>query len=224
MIFPKVLQSLQNVHGIMQRWIEQILPNPGKRRPREILRLIRHKYHEEETGTEAGITASKKSLPGKSKRFLNILWDEWKGRRWLSVICHPAFLQRQYSPEILAGLCSFLQKESRVRPEGIGQDLYFALCTAYGFFTDTDDRAAESQAKSAVPGAKRGYARMKELLAAHPGHREYAQDLQCWSEFKREYVEDIKNTIAAFANCDGGALYIGVDDDGTVRGIDNVDD
>ncbi len=126
MIFPKVLQSLQNVHGIMQRWIEQILPNPGKRRPREILRLIRHKYHEEETGTEAGTTASKKSLPGKSKRFLNILWDEWKGRRWLSVICHPAFLQRQYSPEILAGLCSFLQKESRVRPEGIGQDLYFA--------------------------------------------------------------------------------------------------
>ena len=65
---------------------------------------------------------------------------------------------------------------------------------------------------------------MKELLAAHPSHREYAQDLQCWSEFKREYVEDIKNTIAAFANCDGGALYIGVDDDGTVRGIDNVDD
>lgn len=44
------------------------------------------------------------------------------------------------------------------------------------------------------------------------------------TEFKREYVEDIKNTIIAFANCDGGTLYIGVNDDGTVCGVDNVDD
>ena len=27
------------------------------------------------------------------------------------------------------------------------------------------------------------------------------------TEFEREYVEDIKNTIVAFANCDGGTLY-----------------
>ncbi|MDO4344233.1 MAG: putative DNA binding domain-containing protein [Eubacteriales bacterium] len=44
------------------------------------------------------------------------------------------------------------------------------------------------------------------------------------TEFKREYVDDIKNTIVAFANCDGGTLYIGVNDDGTVCGVDNVDD
>lgn len=43
-------------------------------------------------------------------------------------------------------------------------------------------------------------------------------------EFKREYVDDIKNTIIAFANCDGGTLYIGVNDDGTIFGVDNVDD
>lgn len=43
------------------------------------------------------------------------------------------------------------------------------------------------------------------------------------TEFKREYVEDIKNTIIAFANCDGGTLYIGVNDDGTVCGVDNID-
>ena len=43
------------------------------------------------------------------------------------------------------------------------------------------------------------------------------------TEFKRVYVEDIKNTIVAFANCDGGTLYIGVDDDGTVYGVDDVD-
>ncbi len=44
------------------------------------------------------------------------------------------------------------------------------------------------------------------------------------TEFKREYVDDIKNTIVAFANSDGGTLYIGVNDDGTVCGVDNVDD
>lgn len=44
------------------------------------------------------------------------------------------------------------------------------------------------------------------------------------TECKREYVEDIKNTVIAFANCDGGTLYIGVNDDGTVCGVDNVDD
>ncbi len=43
-------------------------------------------------------------------------------------------------------------------------------------------------------------------------------------KFKRKYVEDIKNTIVAFANCDGGTLYIGVNDDGTACGIDDVDD
>lgn len=44
------------------------------------------------------------------------------------------------------------------------------------------------------------------------------------TEFKRKYVDDIKNTIIAFANCDGGTLYIGVDDDGTVCGVDDIDD
>lgn len=44
------------------------------------------------------------------------------------------------------------------------------------------------------------------------------------TEFKREYVDNIKNTIVAFANCDGGMLYIGVNDDGTIYGVDNVDD
>ena len=43
------------------------------------------------------------------------------------------------------------------------------------------------------------------------------------TEFKREYVEDIKNTIAAFANCDGGTLYISVNDVGTVCGVEDVD-
>ena len=43
------------------------------------------------------------------------------------------------------------------------------------------------------------------------------------TEFKREYVDDIKKTIIAFANSDGGMLYIGVNDDGTICGVDDTD-
>ena len=44
------------------------------------------------------------------------------------------------------------------------------------------------------------------------------------TEFKRKYVDDIKNTIIAFANSDGGNLYIGVNDDGSICGVDDADD
>lgn len=40
-------------------------------------------------------------------------------------------------------------------------------------------------------------------------------------EFKRELTEGIKKEIIAFANTSGGDLYIGVDDDGSVVGLDN---
>jgi ATP-dependent DNA helicase RecG len=43
-------------------------------------------------------------------------------------------------------------------------------------------------------------------------------------EFKREYTDDIKKTVVAFANTDGGKLYIGIDDDGTIRGLLNPDE
>jgi ATP-dependent DNA helicase RecG len=42
-------------------------------------------------------------------------------------------------------------------------------------------------------------------------------------ELKEIVVDDIKKEIIAFANCDGGKLYIGVRDDGTVIGLDNAD-
>ncbi|GHU43717.1 ATPase AAA [Clostridia bacterium] len=44
------------------------------------------------------------------------------------------------------------------------------------------------------------------------------------NEFKREYVEDIKKTIIAFANTDGGELLIGVDDDGEIIGLADAHD
>ena len=43
------------------------------------------------------------------------------------------------------------------------------------------------------------------------------------TEFKREYVEDIKKMLVAFANTDGGNLYIGIDDDGNAVEINNID-
>lgn len=42
-------------------------------------------------------------------------------------------------------------------------------------------------------------------------------------ELKATVVDDIKKEIIAFANCDGGKLYIGVQDDGTVIGLDDPD-
>ena len=44
------------------------------------------------------------------------------------------------------------------------------------------------------------------------------------TEFKREYSDGVKKTVAAFANTAGGMLYIGIDDDGTVVGVANPDE
>lgn len=42
-------------------------------------------------------------------------------------------------------------------------------------------------------------------------------------ELKEVFVDDIKKEIIAFANCNGGKLYIGVQDDGIVLGLDDLD-
>jgi ATP-dependent DNA helicase RecG len=44
------------------------------------------------------------------------------------------------------------------------------------------------------------------------------------TEFKREYTEEIKKAIVAFANTAGGTLYIGINDDKSIAGVDNPDD
>ena len=43
-------------------------------------------------------------------------------------------------------------------------------------------------------------------------------------EFKAKLTDEIYKEVIAFANTDGGVIYIGVDDNGNVVGIDNVDD
>lgn len=42
-------------------------------------------------------------------------------------------------------------------------------------------------------------------------------------EFKEIYVSDIKKSVLAFANTEGGVLYIGINDNGEVVGVDNAD-
>lgn len=42
-------------------------------------------------------------------------------------------------------------------------------------------------------------------------------------ELKREFTDEIKKEVVAFANTAGGIIYVGVNDDGTVRGIEDVD-
>lgn len=42
-------------------------------------------------------------------------------------------------------------------------------------------------------------------------------------EFKRQYTDDIKYAVLAFANTDGGTLYIGINDNGSVEGVENPD-
>ena len=43
-------------------------------------------------------------------------------------------------------------------------------------------------------------------------------------EFKSQMLEDLYKEVIAFANTDGGTIYIGIDDQGNVTGIDDVDD
>jgi ATP-dependent DNA helicase RecG len=42
-------------------------------------------------------------------------------------------------------------------------------------------------------------------------------------ELKREFMPDIKKEVVAFANTEGGTIYVGTDDNGEVIGIENSD-
>ena len=43
-------------------------------------------------------------------------------------------------------------------------------------------------------------------------------------ELKQELNKNIKKEIVAFANSKGGTIYIGITDDGKIKGLDNIDD
>ena len=39
------------------------------------------------------------------------------------------------------------------------------------------------------------------------------------TELKRELIDEVKSEIVAFLNSEGGTIFVGVDDDGTVIGF-----
>lgn len=43
-------------------------------------------------------------------------------------------------------------------------------------------------------------------------------------ELKREYTEDIKKSVIAFLNTNDGVIYVGIDNDGGVIGVEDADD
>ena len=42
-------------------------------------------------------------------------------------------------------------------------------------------------------------------------------------EFKRQVTDEIRKTVIAFANTEGGSIYVGLNDDGSITGIENAD-
>ncbi len=42
-------------------------------------------------------------------------------------------------------------------------------------------------------------------------------------ELKRKVIDDIRKTVVAFANTEGGVIYVGIDDDGTIVGIIDIE-
>ncbi len=42
-------------------------------------------------------------------------------------------------------------------------------------------------------------------------------------EYKQEFTDDIKKTVIAFANTDGGKIFVGVEDDGNILGVSQPD-
>ena len=43
-------------------------------------------------------------------------------------------------------------------------------------------------------------------------------------EYKSQMLEDLYKEVIAFANTDGGVIYIGIDNEGNLTGIDDVDE
>ena len=43
-------------------------------------------------------------------------------------------------------------------------------------------------------------------------------------EFKAQVTDELYKEVIAFANTDGGTIYIGIDNEGNITELDNVDD
>lgn len=110
--------------------------------------------------------------------FFKTPWSIWKTLDWTALFCHPEFLRNQYDNNFLKELYCFLQQETNEGLDGISQNLYLSLCTAYGLFCD--EQCSQNADLETIGN----------FLRLHPKHQEYLQDLQCWTTLKeaREIV------------------------------------
>lgn len=135
------------------------------------------------TNTEQGITDQAQLQTSSEimdfvpddRKFLGIPWGSWKTLDWTCIVCHPDFYRVQYTPSFLCELYQFLSEEALNLRDGIRQELYFALCMAYGFFSSGEKSAAEPTESS--PAAE-----IINLLRLHPKHAEYQKDLGLWPD------------------------------------------
>ena len=69
-------------------------------------------------------------------------------------------------------------------------------------------------------GIDTGESHFREFKSAyeqHPSARPTARTV-------KEICQDVAETLVAFANADGGELFVGVEDDGTITGVPHKED
>lgn len=120
-------------------------------------------------------TSETANLPPDGRKFMGIPWKKWKTLNWTCIVCHPAFYRVQDTPAFLDELCRFLSEEMLNLRDGIRQELYFALCMAYGFFLPGNEKGLGLPDDSPL-------AEIEKLLGQHPRHSEYEKDLALWPD------------------------------------------
>ncbi len=123
-------------------------------------------------------------LPSNGRKFLGIRWKNWKTLDWTCIVCHPGFYRVKHTPAFLDELYRFLSEEMLNLRDGIRQELYFALCMAYGFFLPGKEREQELPGNSPLP-KNSPLAKIENLLRFHPKHSEYQKDLKLWPDCKQ---------------------------------------
>ncbi len=73
----------------------------------------------------------------------------------------------------------------------------------------------QERIKNAILVGESDFREFKSALEGKPGHKK--------PRFLKRICEDIAEALVAFANTDGGELFIGIEDDGSVSGISHSD-
>ena len=139
--------------------------------------LLRITNAEQDIADELQIGNETPFLPYE-KEFFHIPFLTWVKQDWICIVCHPTFYRMQYTERFLSELYHLLLEETLNLRDGIRQELYFALCMAYGFFLDNKGAVYETTGHPLL-------AKIKKLLSQNPRHGEYIKDLEIWPDCQR---------------------------------------